>query len=136
MQLNLTFNKPAASQLLNGAQNIKVKIDGEGKVMFKATNREAGRGIYSLSPRTRGGVGITLTGTFAEQFLQNTKMGPGTHMAVEPTSYKWLVADAVEGKPSKLVPTARLWRTTEERVAKDAPAKRTRKARQPSMQAA
>lgn len=135
MQLNLTFNKPAAVQFFEGATAVKIKIEGPGKVLFKATDRETGRGIYKLSPRTRGGLGITMNGKFASQFLETTKMSRGTHMAMAGTSYRWIAADAVEGKPSKVVPTARLWREMDEVVSKDqaAPAKRGRK---PRLQAA
>ena len=134
MQLNLTFNKPAALQFFEGAPAVKIKIEGPGRVLFKATDKETGRGVFPLSARTRGGLGITMSGRFASQFLETTQMTRGTHMAMAGTSYRWIAADAVEGKPSKVVPTARLWREMDEVVSKtDAPKRRGRK---PKMQAA
>lgn len=130
MQVNLTFNKPAALQFFEqaGVNGVKVRIEGKGKVLFKASAKESGRDVFPLTPRTRGGVGITITGGFAEQFLKTTGMGRGTHMELAGTSHKWVAADAVEGKPSKVVPTARLWREIDETGSKAeaAPARKTR----------
>lgn len=133
MQINLTLNKPATTALLNGenVSALKIKIDAEsGKVLMKPSKSEKGAGVFPLFERTRGGLGVTLSGKFAEQFLSQTGMDRGTHMKLEPTSYNWFVAEAVEGKPSKVVPTARLWRQVDEVQAKadSAPAKAPRKA--------
>lgn len=117
MQFNLTFNKPAAVQYFSdGVLGLKVKVQ-DGTVLFKGVNRETGPGIYPLASRTRGGVGITLGGNMASQFLGEAGLDRGTHLTLEPTSYKWLAAEIHTGpteKPSKLVPTARLWRIREE----------------------
>jgi hypothetical protein len=134
MQFNLTFNKPAAAMFFGeGATAVKLKVEGEGRVLFKPSTKEGGRDVFPLTPRTRGGVGITVDGRFAEEFLQATKMDRSTHMALEPASYKWIAGEAVEGKPSKVVPTARLWRALDETANKqeDAPARAPRKTRTP-----
>ena len=134
MQINFTLNKPATTALLaNGeATALKLKIDAKsGKLLIKPSKTEKGTGVFPLFPRTRGGLGVTITGKFAEQFLTQTGMERGTHMALEATGYNWFVAEAVDGKPSKVVPTARLWREIDEAaVSKDvsAPAKVARKA--------
>ncbi len=133
MQINLTLNKPATTALLNGenVSALKIKIDAEsGKVLIKPSKSEKGAGVFPLFERTRGGLGVTLSGKFAEQFLTQTGMERGTHMKLEPTSYNWFVAEAVEGKPSKVVPTARLWRAIDEvqSKAETAPARAPRKA--------
>jgi hypothetical protein len=133
MQINLTLNKPATTALM-GDENVtalKIKIDaGSGKVLIKPSKSEKGAGVFPLFERTRGGLGVTLSGKFAEQFLTQTGMERGTHMKLEPTSYNWFVAEAVEGKPSKVVPTARLWRAIDEVQSKDetAPTRAPRKA--------
>jgi hypothetical protein len=129
MQFNLTFNKPAASMFFAaGATAIKVKVGGKGEVLFKPSDKEGGKDVFPITSRTRGGIGITVGGRFADQFLQETEMDRGVHMALEGSSYKWIAGHAVEGKPSKVVPTARLWRATDESMVKaeDAP-KRGRK---------
>ena len=141
MQINLTLNKPATTALLNGENvpALKIKIDAEsGKVLIKPSKSEKGVGVFPLFERTRGGLGVTLSGKFAEQFLTQTGMARGTHMKLEPTSYHWFVAEAVEGKPSKVVPTARLWRAIDEVQSKadSAPAKAPRKAAAPRKGAA
>jgi hypothetical protein len=132
MQINLTLNKPATTALMGDANvtALKIKIDDSGKVLIKPSKSEKGAGVFPLFERTRGGLGVTLSGKFAEQFLQSTGMSRGTHMKLEPTSYHWFVAEAVEGKPSKVVPTARLWRAIDEVQAKadSAPARAPRKA--------
>jgi hypothetical protein len=138
MQFNLTFNKPAASMFFGeGTTAVKLKVEGKGKVLFKPSAKEGGRDVFPLTPRTRGGVGITVDGKFAEEFLQATKMDRSTHMALEQSSYKWIAGEAVEGKPSKVVPTARLWRALDEEGSKAdvAPAKAPRKARTPKAMA-
>ena len=141
MQINLTLNKPATTALMGDANvtALKIKIDAEsGKVLIKPSKSEKGAGVFPLFERTRGGLGVTLAGKFAEQFLQSTGMARGTHMKLEPTSYNWFVAEAVEGKPSKVVPTARLWRAIDEVQSKDAsaPARAPRKAAAPRKGAA
>ena len=132
MQINLTLNKPATDALKGDPTivGLKIKIAEDGKVMMKPSKSERGAGVFPLFERTRGGLGVTLSGKFAEQFLSQTGMERGTHMKLEPTSYNWFVAEAVEGKPSKVVPTARLWRPIDEVQSKDAsaPAKAPRKA--------
>jgi hypothetical protein len=133
MQFNLTFNKPAA-QLLEGVSAVKVRAEGKGKVMFKASKRETGRDVFPISSRTRGGLGITVSGKFADEFLQTTKTERGVHMTLEQGTHGWIhgAAHGAAGeKPSKIVPTARLWRAVEERATKaeDAPARAPRKAR-------
>jgi hypothetical protein len=131
MQINLTLNKPA-TEAMKGDPSIvglKIKIDADsGKVLIKPSKSERGAGVFPLFERTRGGMGVTLSGKFAEQFLASTGMARGTHMKLEPTSYNWFVAEAVEGKPSKVVPTARLWRQVDEVQAKadSAPARKPR----------
>lgn len=129
MQFNLTFNKPAAA-ILEGARGIRVAPQGKGKVSFKATTRESGKGIFAVEARTRGGMGITVSGPFADEFLKATKLDRGIHMALEAGSHGFLHGQAVEGKPSKIVPTARLWRMRDEAASKteDAPARAPRKA--------
>ncbi len=133
MQINLTFNKPAAAQFFDeGTAGVKIRIEGKGKVMFKASEKESARDTFPLTPRTRGGVGITISGGFAQEFLKATGMDRGTHMELGASSRNWIAADAVEGKPSKVVPTARLWRAIDEpAVAKEdtAPTRAPRKAR-------
>lgn len=135
MQINFTLNKPATAALTaNGDVSVtalKLKIDAKsGKLLIKPSKTEKGVGVFPLFERTRGGLGVTITGKFAEQFLTQTGMERGTHMALEATGYNWFVAEAVEGKPSKVVPTARLWRAIDEVQAKadNAPAKAPRKA--------
>lgn len=131
MQINLTLNKPATAALLNNVQAaaLRIKIDASGKVLIKASKSEKGAGVFPLFERTRGGLGVTLEGKFAENFLAATGMERGTHMKLQATSYNWFMAEAVEGKPSKVVPTARLWRAIDEVQAKadSAPAKAPRK---------
>lgn len=139
MQFNLTFNKPAAAMFFaEGAQAVKVKVVGKGQVQFKPSAKESGRDVFPLTGRTRGGVGITIGGKFAEEFLQATKMDRSTHMALEQTSYKWIAGHAVDGKPSKIVPTARLWRSVDEAATKEetAPKRAPRKARVAKAEAA
>lgn len=131
MKINLTLNKPAATSFLSSGQvaGLKVKIDGN-VVLLKASKSDKGNGVFPLFNRTRGGVGITLDGPFAERFLAATGLESGSHMKLEKTSYNWLVAEAVElgTKPSKIVPTARLWHSKEEIQSKSENAPTRRKA--------
>lgn len=132
MQFNLTFNKPAVTMFLaEGATAVKVKVVGKGQVQFKPVNKEGGRDVFPLSSRTRGGMGITIGGRFAEEFLQSTRMDRSTHLFMEKTGYNWIAAQAVEGKPSKIHPTARLWRSVDESASKEAtaPVRAPRKAK-------
>lgn len=128
MQFKLSFNKPACAQFLadEGIKGIRVKVV-EGVVMFKATKRESGKDTFPLQARTRGGMETMIRGEFAQQFLAQTGLSRGSHMTMEMTSYKWIVAkefkeDTKTGKPSKIHPTARLWRPIDETATKDASA--------------
>lgn len=135
MQFNLTLNKPAATHFMaeGKAAGLKIKLAEGGKVMFKVTQSEKGAGVFPLNDRTRGGVGVTISGKFAEAFMQHGKFDRNTHMKLEAGSYGWMVGEALPSgkKPSKIVPTARLWRVMEEGAvakAESAPAKAPRKA--------
>lgn len=127
MQFQLTFNKPAAQMFFgeNPTGSVKIKVE-DGKVLFKNAKKESGNGIFPLSARTRGGVGITLSGRFAENFLKQTGMASDTHMKLEAQPYHWIAGEAVEGKPSKIVPTARLWKAKDEKIVKAGRAKRAK----------
>jgi len=134
MQFNLTLNKPAVTNFIDGTTKaLKLKIV-DGKLMIKPVASEGGRDTFPLSSRTRGGVGVTVNGRMAEAFLNDAGLQRGTHLTLEPTSYKWLAAD-VHGepgeKPSKIIPTARLWRVRDEAgsMAADAPKKAPRASR-------
>jgi hypothetical protein len=118
MQVNLTLNKPAASQFnADDAKGLKIKVDGD-KVSVKFTKTDSGAGVFPLFERTRGGLGVTLTGSIVEKLLAVKGVDADTHMTMEATSYSWLVATPHEAKPSKLVPTLRLWNPREEVQAK------------------
>lgn len=141
MQINLTFNKPAAVSFFDAeTKGVKVKIQ-DGKLLLKGVKRESGYDTFPVQSRTRGGVGVTVTGKFANAFLNEVGLNRGTHMTLDKTSYGWMVAHPWNGpteKPSKVVPTARLWRAKEELGAKsvDAPEKavRTPRAQRPVSQ--
>jgi hypothetical protein len=126
MQVNLTLNKPAASQFnMDDAKGLKIKID-DGKIAVKFTKSDTGAGVFPLFARTRGGLGVTLTGAIVDKLLAIDGVKADTHMTMEQTAYSWLVATPHESKPSKLVPTLRLWNIGEEVQAKAdvAPAKK------------
>ena len=135
MKINLTLNKPAVLAFgasLSGANlaGLKLKI-ADGKLFIRPSATEKGPGVFATFARTRGGLGVTIDGRFAEQFLTETGLGCGSHMALSPTSHKWVAGEAVPmgTKPSKIVPTARLWREVDEVQTKSAkPAKKTVKA--------
>ncbi len=118
MQVNLTLNKPAASQFnTDDAKGLKIKVD-DGKIAVKFTKTDSGAGVFPLFERTRGGLGVTLTGSIVEKLLAVKGVEADTHMTMEATAYSWLVATPHEAKPSKLVPTLRLWNPREEVQAK------------------
>lgn len=118
MQVNLTLNKPAASQFnVDAAKGLKIKIDGD-KIAVKFTKSDSGAGVFPLFERTRGGLGVTLTGAIVDKLLAIDGVKADTHMTMEQTAYSWLVATPHESKPSKLVPTLRLWNISEEVQAK------------------
>jgi hypothetical protein len=134
MKFNLTFNKPAVAEFIDAAVHagMRVKVEG-GQIMFKATKATRGADVFAFSERTRGGIGITISGKAADNFLKETGLGRGSHMKLAPAQYGWMVAEPVVGKPSKIVSTARLWREVDEMGSKAevAPAKAPRKVRTP-----
>jgi hypothetical protein len=118
MKFALTFNKPAVANFIDMSvhEGMKVKIEGD-QVFFKPTKAARGNGVFALAERTRGGIGIEISGRFADEFLKKTGLERGSHMKLHATSYGWMVAEPMEApgvKPSKIVPCARLWRATEE----------------------
>ena len=115
MQMNLTLNKPAATQLAGDAPaGLKIKIE-DNAIKLKFTKTEGGRDTFPLFERTRGGLGVTLTGAMVDKLMSLKGMTLDTHMTMEQDRYGWIVATPfANGKPSKLVPTARLWRTRDE----------------------
>jgi hypothetical protein len=137
MKFALSFNKPAVTQFIDtdAAAGIKVKIEN-GVAYFKPVKSERGAGVFPITGRTRGGVMIDITGKFADEFMQKTGMERGSHMTLTQTTYGWLQAESL-GEPgvktSKLIPTARLWRSIEEageskaEKAPAAPARASRK---------
>lgn len=135
MRFNLTFNKPAVTNLLAGVKALRVKIV-DGELVFRAAEKDAnGRDVFPLAKRTRGGVGIEIAGNFAEQFVQQTGLDRGHHLTLEQGPRGAIHAtlfteESKTGKPSKIIPTARLWRMVDETGSKDevAPAKAPRKA--------
>lgn len=132
MKINLTLNKPAVTNFIDGGTKaLKLKIV-DGKLLIKPVATETGRDTFALTSRTRGGVGVTVTGRMAEAFLNDAGLERGTHLTLEQSGYKWLAAEvhgAPNEKPSKIVPTARLWRVRDETgsMAAEAPAKTVRK---------
>jgi len=134
MKFNLTFNKPAAAMFFaeKGMKALKLKIDG-ATVMIKAVTKDVTRSdVFPLESRTRGGVGVTVSGRIAQAFL-NAGLERGVHIPLEATGRNWIAGEAIGEagvKPSKVVPTARLWRVKEETASKadDAPARAPRKA--------
>jgi hypothetical protein len=135
MKFNLTFNKPAVTQFIDPAQHagIRVKVDGK-QIMFKPSKKATGADVFAISERTRGGTGITISGKFADAFLKATGLERGSHMTLAQANYGWLVAEPLSApgeKPSKIIPTARLWRAVEEmgEKAEKAPAAPVRKPR-------
>jgi len=133
MKFNLTFNKPAVAEFIDMTVHagMRVKVEG-GQIMFKPTKATRGADVFALSERTRGGTGITIVGKAADSFLKETGLARGSHMKLAPAQYGWMVAEPVEGKPSKIVSTARLWRAVDEmgNKAEVAPVKTPRKARE------
>lgn len=128
MQVNLTINKPGVT-LFNteaDAKGLKVKVDDNGVIAVKFTKTDSGAGVFPLFERTRGGVGVTLSGSIVDKLLAVKGVQADTHMTMEATAYGWLVATPHEAKPSKLVPTVRLWNVRDEVQAKAevAPAKK------------
>ena len=122
MKFALTFNLPAVRQLIDIGTNegLKVKIEN-GQILFKPVVAAKGASVFPLFQRTRGGIGIELSGKHAEEFLKKTGLERGSHMVIHQATYGWLIAEPmaeVGEKPSKLVPTARLWREKEEIVEK------------------
>jgi hypothetical protein len=113
MQVNLTINKPGATQFNDDAKGLKIKVE-DGKISVKFVKTDSGAGVYPMFDRTRGGVGVTLTGSIVEKLLAVKGVEADTHMTMEATSYGWLVATPHESKPSKLVPTLRLWNVRDE----------------------
>lgn len=140
MKFALSFNKPAVTQFIDtdNVAGIKVKIE-DGVAYFKPVKSERGTGVFPITGRTRGGVMIDITGKFADEFMRKTGMERGSHMTLEASSYGWMQATSLGDpgvKTSKLIPTARLWRSIEEAgvsKAEKAPevkqASRTRKPR-------
>lgn len=124
MQMNLTVNKPATTQLAGEAPaGLKIKVE-DGRIMLKFTKTEGGRDTFPLFQRTRGGLGVTLRGAMVDKLLSIKGMSSDTHMTMENAPYGWIIAQPYDGKPSKLVPTARLWRTrdeVQEKAAEPAP---------------
>lgn len=123
MKFALTFNLPAVRQLfdLKAHEGIKVKVDENGQILFKPVAQTKGAGVFALFNRTRGGIGIELTGKAAEEFVKKTGLERGSHMVIHQATYGWLIAEPVGApgeKPSKLLPCARLWREKEEMVEK------------------
>jgi hypothetical protein len=135
MQFNLTFNKPAVAQFIDLANHAGIRVKVEGKqIMFKPTKAVRGADVFAISERTRGGTGITISGKAADHFLKVTGLERGSHMKLSQAQYGWMVAEPMDApgmKPSKIVPTARLWRAIEEvgTKAEKAPAPAPRKAR-------
>ena len=126
MKINLTLNKPATTSFIAALAGgvlagLKLKI-ADGKLFIRPSATEKGPGVFPTFTRTRGGLGVTIEGRFAEQFIAETGLGCGSHMALSPTSHKWVAGEAVPmgTKPSKIVPTARLWREVDEVQTKSA----------------
>ena len=119
MKLNLTLNKPAITALMtmsNGAiAGLKLKV-ADGKLFVKPVSTDTGAGVFPVFTRTRGGMGVTLTGKFCEQFITQTNTERGSHFQLSNTSHNWVAGEPlpVGDKPSKLHPTARIWRMTDE----------------------
>lgn len=136
MQMNFTVNKPASTQLAGDTPaGLKIKVE-DNKILLKFTNSESGRDTFPLFERTRGGMGVTLKGAMVEKLLAIKGMSRDTHMTMERAPYGWIIAQPFDGKPSKLVPTARLWRARDEvqdKAAEPAPkAARTAKTASPA----
>lgn len=113
----LTFNKVAADLHFDPAQvkGVRVKAqDGDVTFQPSATIEE---GVWPLEERTRGGLGITLTGTEADRFLLDTGTQAGDHLILGAIRDGWITSRRhvpVPGqeKPSKIWPSARIWSIT------------------------
>ena len=110
----LTFNKVAADLHFDRAQvkGLRVKVQ-DGDVTFEPS-ASIDEGVWPLEERTRGGLGITLTGVEADRFLLDTGMQAGDHLVLGAIRDGWITSRRhvpVPGqeKPSKIWPSARIW---------------------------
>lgn len=128
MQVNMTVNKPGVTYFNaeGDAKGLKVKVAEDGTIAIKFVKTDTGAGVFPLFDRTRGGVGATLTGSIVDKLLAVKGVQADTHMTMEAATHGWMIAVPHEAKPSKLVPTVRLWNIREEVQAKAevAPAKK------------
>lgn len=88
----------------------------DGNVMFQPVSASGGD-VWSIEERTRGGLGITLTGTDADKFLIETGLHAGDHLVLGGIRDGWITSRRhvpVPGqeKPSKIWPSARIWSIT------------------------
>lgn len=109
--VSLTFNRPAVLAFFGDAVDaVRVRIEGPSHISIKPVPAKTrGRDVFPLHHRTRGGAEIVVKGSLVEQLVQQADVESGTHIKLERGSRNWISGEAVEDKPSKVVPTARVW---------------------------
>ena len=117
----MTFNKPAASQFIEGyeAKGLEIKVDNE-KVMFRPTRDHDGENAAILSKRMRGGYETTIEGTNANSLLiclQNPS-GPFFTLQRNAKHPEWAECIPYHGEdaPPKFTPHVRIWNLDKEDV--------------------
>lgn len=111
----MTFNRPAVLAFFGEAADaVRIKIIGRDHILIKPVPAETrGKDVFQLVPRTRGGAGIVVEGAMAQKLVQQAAVERGSHIRLEPGSRNWINGETVDQKPSKVIPTARLWSVKE-----------------------
>lgn len=124
----ITFNK-VASELHFGEPDTKalqVSVIGN-ELAFRVADDPLAPDACRLTPRTRGGLEITLDGDLASLVLEQTGLLEGDYVVLGKVVDGWItsrryVQRAGQDKPSKIYPAARLWSIRNQQKAAVTPA--------------
>lgn len=109
-QFAMTFNKPAITAFFGqNADAVRLKIDGDQIKIKPVKGTTTGRNVYQLKQRSRGGAEIVLRGEMAHKLAMEMSADAGTMIRLEPGDRHWVDGQPVAEKPSKVIPTARIW---------------------------
>lgn len=112
---DLTFNAVAGSlHFPPDVAGVRVgSLDGD--LAFQPSQSPTGPNTWPVTPRIRGGVEVRIDGPAAAELLASTGLEEGQYLVLGAMKDGWVtskrhVPTPMQEKPSKIWPTARLWR--------------------------
>lgn len=122
---DITFNAVAASLHFADPDIAGLRVGAaDGDLTFQPSATPTGPDTWPVTPRLRGGLEVRVDGPVAAELLASTGLEEGQYLVLGALKDGWItskrhVPTPTQEKPSKIWPSARLWRFEGVQLAKD-----------------